>query len=120
MEILNHKDIDVGALVGHHEALGLIAGRCSAAQAHALRDLREQKLYRRCGVNWPEFCVTYLKMSKTRADLAIRLLDEFGQGFFELSQFTRVSPQTYRLLAPAVKDGALHCEGRVIPLTEEN
>ena len=120
MEPLSREEIDLGAFLGHHEAFGLIAGRCSAIQAHTLRHLREQKLYRRSNLNWSEFCSTFLQMSKTQADLAIRLLDEFGPGFFEISQIAPISAETYRALAPAVRDGILHLDGEAIPILHEN
>ena len=39
---------------------------------------------------------------------------------FELSQLTRISPQTFRAVAPAIQDGALLCNGETIALTSEN
>jgi hypothetical protein len=50
----------------------------------------------------------------------IQLLDEFGPGYFEVSGLTRISPETYRAIAPAVKDGVLHFQGQPIELTTEN
>src|SRR5262249_30297285 len=58
--------------------------------------------------------------SKTQADLTIRLLDQFGPVYFEIAQLTRLSPQTYRCIEPAVKDGVLHLEGEAIPITLAN
>src|SRR5215813_8562089 len=120
MEPLSPEQTNLGKFIGHHEALGAIAGRCSAVQAHTIRHLREEKIYRRSNLNWPEFCSTFLQMSKTQADLLIRLLDEFGPGFFEISQFTPISAETYRALAPSVKDGVLHFDGNAIPIKHEN
>ena len=33
---------------------------------------------------------------------------------------TRVSPETFRAIAPAIQDGALHYQGEVIALNPEN
>lgn len=112
--------LDLGAILGQNLALGLVAGRCSAAQAAGLRSLRESRAYKRVTPDWREFCFRYLKMSRTQADHLIRLLDEFGPGYFELAQLTRISPGAYRAIAPAVKDGALQFRGNAIELSVEN
>jgi len=57
--------LDLGVALGQTHAFGLIAGRCSAAQAEGLRRLREDKLYKRLAETWDEFCRTYLQISKT-------------------------------------------------------
>ncbi len=107
-------------LLGESHAFGLVAGRCSAAQAAGIRRLREEKLYKPFAPDWRDFCPRYLKMSASNADRIIRLLEEFGPGYFEVAQLTRVSPETYREIQPAVKDGALHFEGEAIQLHPEN
>lgn len=112
--------LELGVVLGQNHAFGLIAGRCSAAQAQSLRRLREEKLYKRCCEKWDEFCAKYLKMSRSEADRHIKLLEEFGPTYFELSQLTRISPETYRAIAPAVENGVLHFNGENIPLNAEN
>jgi hypothetical protein len=59
-------------------------------------------------------------MSRGEADKIIRLWEEFGAGYFELAQLTRISAETYRAIAPSVKDGALHFHGEPIELNAEN
>jgi hypothetical protein len=59
-------------------------------------------------------------MSRAEADRIIQNLDEFGPAFFEVSQLTRISPEAFRAIAPAVSDGALHHKGEAIPLNAEN
>jgi len=112
--------LELGVALGQNHAFGLIAGRCSAVQAAGLRRLREEKLYKRCAENWRDFCPQYLKMSRSEVDRTIKLWDEFGAAYFELSQLTRVSPETFRAIAPAIQDGALHYQGEVIELNPEN
>ncbi len=112
--------LDLGVVLGHHQAFGLIAGRCSAAQAASLRRLREEKKYRSCNLNWQEFCSRYLKISQTQADKIIRLWEEFGPSYFTVSQLTRISPETYRAIEPSVRDGAIHVDGEAIELIPEN
>ena len=112
--------LEVGVALGQNHAFGLIAGRCSAAQAEGLRRLREEKLYKRCTEKWDDFCPRFLRISRAEADRTIRLWEEFGAPYFELTQLTRVSPETFRAIAPAIQDGALHYQGEVIELNPEN
>jgi len=112
--------LELGFALGQNHAFGLIAGRCSAAQAEGIRRLREEKLYKRCCEKWIDFCPKYLKMSRTEADRIIKLLEEFGPAYFELSQLTRISAETFRAIAPAIREGALHHDGEAIALNAEN
>jgi hypothetical protein len=112
--------LDLGVVLGQTHAFALVAGRRSAAQANGIRRLREEKLYKRCATSWREFCPKYLKISQVEADRTIKLLEEFGAEYFDLSQLTRISPDTYRAIAPSVKDGALHVNGEAIALIPEN
>jgi len=112
--------LELGFAMGQSHTLGVVAGRCSAAQAMALRRLREEKLYKQCCEKWEDFCPAYLKMSRAEADRTIRLLDEFGPAYFQLSQLTRISPEAFRTIAPAVCDGVLHHNGETIELNGEN
>jgi hypothetical protein len=112
--------LDLGVVLGQNQAFAIIAGRCSAAQAAGLQRLREQRLYKSCTPHWEEFCAKHLKMSRGEADKIIRLWEEFGAGYFELAQLTRISAETYRGIAPSVKDGALHFHGESIELNAEN
>jgi hypothetical protein len=112
--------IGVGMAIGQHNAFGLIAGRCSAAQAETLRRVREEKQYLKCSAKWEEFCPRYLGMSYSQADRIIRLLEEFGPNYFKLSQLTRISADVYRAIEPAVKDGRIECNGEIIELAPEN
>src|ERR1700686_3130267 len=112
--------LELGVALGQNHAFGLIAGRCSAAQAEGLWRLREEKLYKRCTEKWDDFCPRFLKISRSEADRTIKLWEEFGAAYFELSQLTRVSPETFRAIAPAIQDGALHYNGEVIDLNSGN
>ena len=112
--------LDLGVALGEQHAFGLIAGRSAAAQATALKRLREEKKYRRFTPNWSEFCPKFLKMSSSHADRIIRLLDEFGPGYFEVAQLTRISADTYRAIEPSIQDGALHWKGEAIELEPRN
>ena len=112
--------LDLGVVLGQSHAFSLIAGRCTAAQAAALQNLREEKLYKRCTPYWDEFCSKYLKISRSEADKIIRLWDEFGPAYFQVSELTRISAATYRTIAPSVKDGALQFHGEYLEFNAEN
>jgi len=112
--------LELGSVLGHNQAFGLVAGRCSAAQAASLKRLRDEKKYKQVTEDWRDFCERYLRMSGSQADKIIRLWEEFGEGFFKVSQLTRISPATYRAIAPAVREDALHLNGEVIELRPEN
>lgn len=82
--------------------------------------MREDKLYKRCTEKWDDFCPRFLKISRAEADRTIRLLEEFGAPYFVLTQLTRVSPETYRAIAPAIQGNALYYRGEAIDLNPQN
>ncbi|PWU08332.1 MAG: hypothetical protein C5B51_08020 [Terriglobia bacterium] len=121
MEIDQLEEVlDLGTLLGRRQAFALVAGRCSAADADCLRTIRGKKLYRKYGITWEEFCRKYAGISRTVADQLIRQLDEFGPGFFHLASLTRLTAETYRLIASSVKESGVECGGEVIPFAPEN
>ena len=111
---------DLGGVLGQRKAFGLIAGRCSAAEAAAIRRLRAERLYAASKLSWREFCPRHLGMCRAQADRLIRLLEEFGPDYFEVTQLTRITPEAYRAIAPAVKDGHIHWQSETIALLPEN
>ncbi len=113
-------DLEIGMFLGQQRAFGLVAGRCSAAQATCLREIRDKKLYKNRCPDWDRFCTEYLHMARSHVHHIIGLLDEFGPGYFELAQLTRVSPETYRAIRPSIQDGSLHLDGEAIGLIPAN
>jgi len=109
-----------GKVLGQSVAFGTIAGRCSAAQAAAIRQARNEKIHASLGLKWREFCPRHLKMSGAQADVFISLLEEFGPDYFEHTHSVRISAGTYRLVAPFIKDKALHVEGETLELNSAN
>jgi len=114
------KLLDLGTWIGRKQAFGLIAGRCSAADAKCLREIRESKRYRDTGLSWEEFCPKYLGMSRAQADKIIRQLEEFGEAFFHLAGLTRITEQNYRLIAAAVNENGVEYQGTRIAIAAEN
>ena len=113
-------NFDLGTWLGRRQAFGAVAGRCSAAEAECLRRIRDDKLYAGRAANWGDFCLKFLAMTRQNADRIIRLLEEFGPAYFQLSQLTRISAQTYRQLAPAISDEGLRVHGDLIALEPSN
>ena len=113
-------ELDLGIWLGRRQAFGLIAGRASAADADCLRRIRDQRLYKSKTPNWGELCAHYVGASKTQVDRVIRQLEEFGAEFFQLTQLTRISPETYRAIAGQVSQEGLRFEGEMIALVPEN
>lgn len=111
---------ELGQWLGRHQALAWVASRCSAADAHALREIREQKLYRALDLTWEEFCRDHAGFSYKTADRIIDRLDEFGDSYFNLTAILKIPAPEYRVLQPAIEDNALEFEGRRIPITREN
>ena len=96
---------ELGEILGRRRAFSSIAGRCSAADVACIRRMRDEKIYLARASTWEEFCPKYLGMSKTAANRLVSLLEELGQGYFKLTQLTRVSLTEYRsAIAPAVSD----------------
>jgi hypothetical protein len=111
---------ELGEMLGRRQAFGTIAGRCSAADAECLRRMRDEKLFASRSASWDEFCPKYLGLSSRHANRIIGHLEEFGPSYFELAQLTRVTPEQFRAIAPAVRDQSIHMNGEAIALIPEN
>ncbi len=111
---------DLGLVLGQRRAFSAVAGKCSAADAATLKQIRDDKLYLGMCSDWREFCNQHLHMSKSTADKLIALLTEFGPDYFTVAQFTRISPGAYRAIAPSVRDSTVRYLGADIALTSEN
>jgi hypothetical protein len=111
---------DVGTWVGRKQAFSLVAGRCSAADAEILFEIREKKLFRTIEPTWEEFCVKRLGMTRGYVDRIIRQYNQLGPNFSKLTCFTRIKPAEYRLIAGAVTEDGLAYGGEVIALEPEN
>lgn len=111
---------DIGTWVGRRQAFALVAGRCSAADAEILLNIREKKLFRTIEQTWEDFCVKRLGMSRGYVDRIIRQFKSLGPNFFRLNCFTRITPAEYRMIAPAVTHDGLNYGGKVVALEPEN
>jgi hypothetical protein len=113
-------DFELGIMLGTRKAFASVAGRCSAADAECLRRLRKKRLYLSRAETWEEFCPKFLGLSKTHANRIIRNLEEFGPDYFEVAQLTRITPEQYRTIAPAIREKNIHVNGQAIALLPEN
>ena len=123
VKITNPDDtgaFELGVMLGSRKAFASVAGRCSAAEAECLRRVRDDKLYLGRAATWDGFCSQFLGLSKTHANRIIRYLEEFGPDYFEVTQLTRISPEQYRAIAPAIHEKNIHLNGEAIALIPEN
>ena len=113
-------NVALGRWLGRREAFGLIAGRCSAAEAESLRHIRDEKLYLRVARNWDEFCSVYVGASRRNVERSIHYLDEFGPVFFEIRQIAHIGPEEYRAIAGHVYAEGIQLDGSMVALAPEN
>src|SRR6202011_3591318 len=90
--------LSLGAWLGRHQAFGLIATRCSAADAECLKSIRDGGEYKELGLKWDEFCEKHAGISRVQANRQIHHLEEFGTTYFKMSEVMAISPETYRLI----------------------
>jgi hypothetical protein len=111
---------DVGNWVGRRQALALVAGRCSAADAEILCEIRENKLFLTMEQTWDDFCVRRLGASRSYVNRVIQQFRALGPNFSKLNCLTPIKPAEYRRLAGAVTEDGLFYGGEVIALEPEN
>ncbi|MBS1859032.1 MAG: hypothetical protein JST11_26905 [Acidobacteria bacterium] len=114
------RDFDLGTWLGRRQAFSLMAGRASAADVECLRAIRDERLYKAKAERWSDFCAQYVGASKTQVDRLIRYLEDFGAKYFELTNVTRISPETYKLIAPHVSAEGIQLDGKTIAIEQEN
>jgi hypothetical protein len=112
--------MEVAKLLGARQAFGMVAGRCSAADATILRDIRDGKKYLGICETWGEFCEKQLHLSKRHANHVIGLLNDLGSSYFALAQLTRITPDEFRGIRAHVTDNGLEYGGEAIALIEQN
>ena len=112
--------LDLGTWLGRHQAFGLIANRCSAADAECLKTMRNGGEYKKLGLTWDEFCQNHAGVSRAYADRLIGYLDEFGANYFRLAEVMQISAETFRLIAGSVGDNGIEFNGLNIPIKRVN
>jgi len=112
--------LEVGVWLGRRQAFSIVAGRCSAADAQSLRELRESKKYKELGLTWEECCKQHAGIARSSAELIIRNLEEFGPDYFVVAQVTGISANDYRRIQGSVRNHNLIQGGEEIPIQVEN
>jgi hypothetical protein len=112
--------LDLGLWLGRRQAFGLIASRCSAADAECLKKIRESSSYRELGLTWEEFCKQRAGISRSYADRMIQQLNEFGEAYFHLAEIMQMSTEQYRQIADSVVDVEIEYAGEKITICREN
>jgi hypothetical protein len=112
--------LDLGVRIGHGQAFGALANKCAEAQAECLRAVRDSEQYKLLGITWEQFCNQYAGLSRASADKLIQSLNEFGETYFRLSKLVRISPETYRQVAPQVEGAAIEIGGEKVAIVPEN
>ncbi len=111
---------ELGTQLGRRQAFTMVAGRCSAAEAQCLQNIREKKQFLALGMNWGTFCKEQAGISRSQADKLIRQLEEFGPGFFTLAAVTGITAAEYRGVSSAVTEQGLLHAGEAIAIVPEN
>jgi hypothetical protein len=112
--------VALGRWLGRRDAFAAVAGRCTAAEAQSLQQIRESRTYKEVAPSWEEFCARHVGVSRRQVDRIIRLLDEFGPAYFHVAQMAHVTPDEYRAIAPHVGEDGVRMDGTVIALLPEN
>lgn len=110
--------LEIGKWVGRHQAFGMIAAKCSAAQAQSLKRIKDGAEYKALDMTWDQFCNAHLGISRATADRVIANFEEFGAAYFNLAAVTRISPTSFRQIAGAVSDTEIEVDGEKIPITK--
>ncbi len=112
--------LSLGTWLGRHQAFGLIATRCTAADTECLKAIRDGGEYKQLDLTWEQFCDKHAGVSRVYADRQIHCLEEFGANYFRMAEVMPISRETYRLIAGSVSDQGLESNGELIPLAREN
>ena len=111
---------DLGTWLGRNQAFTLVAGRCSAALAECLIEIKESKRYRALENTWEDFCKNRLGLSRATADRVILQYRRLGSTYSKLSSFVRIKPSEYQTIAEAVTEDGLSYGGQIIPFDTEH
>jgi hypothetical protein len=112
--------LSLGTWLGRHQAFGLIATRCTAADAECLKTIRDGGEYKQLDLTWEQFCDKQAGVSRVYAERQIHCLEEFGANYFRMAEVMPISRETYRLIAASVTDDGLESNSERIPPVREN
>jgi hypothetical protein len=116
----NHEEItgtsawsplELGTWIGKSQAFGAIAKSCTGAEAACLKQIRDYRSYESLGLTWEQFCPQHIGISRLSADRLIGRLEEFGEPYFQLAGMTRISAESFLIIAPVVTEEGLEVDG---------
>jgi hypothetical protein len=119
-ETKKQQALDLGKVLGRRETFGLVAGRCSAAQADCFRKIKEERLWVDFAANWDEYCEQVLKISRRTVERSIGLLKKHGPMYFDVAALTGASPAEYAAIEKHVRPDGIHIGSEVIALIPGN
>jgi hypothetical protein len=111
---------DLGAWLGRGQAFGMLANQCSAAQAQCLRTIHDSGAYESLSLTWADFCELHVGLSRQRVDTLMQNLEEFGATYFRLSEIVRISPDSYRQIAPKIDGDSIEIGDEKVAIIPEN
>lgn len=112
--------MELGKWVGRGQGFGLIAAKAQQAMAQCLKRIRDSGSYKATGLPWDRFCPQEIGMDRKTVERLIASEDEFGLGYFAMSQVMRISASTYRLIAGAVDGDTIELDGEKVAITKTN
>ena len=111
---------DLAVMLGQKRAFSLVTGKCMAADAQALRLIRESKAYRELNLTWDRFCRQHVGISRPIVDRTIRQLEELGPAYFELASILHITSDQFRQIAGSVDAEGVLFEEEKIPIVADN
>ena len=110
----------LGRRLGRREAFGLIAGRCSAAEIEAIRQIRDENLYQDLHCNWDECCTRHLHASRRSVERELGYLHKYGPAFFTVRQLTHITVKEYESIAGHITDQGVNLDGALVSVHVDN
>jgi len=114
------QSVALGIWIGRGQAFGGIAYKNLADMAKCLEEVKESGSYKIVNPDWEQFCPNHVGLSRRQVDGIIHNLKEFGDTFYQLSEFVNISPETYRQIAPKIHDHQIEIDGVMVPIAAEN
>ena len=110
----------LGQWLGRREAFGLIAGRCSAAEIEAIRQIRDEQLYQDWNCSWDECCTLHLHASRRSVERELGYLRKYGPAFFTVRQLTHLTVKEYESIAGHITEQGVNLDGALIAVNADN
>lgn len=112
--------VSLGIWIGRGQAFGGMAYKSLEALANCLSEMKDSGSYKLLDPDWEHFCPNHVGLSRRQVDGIIHNLKEFGDTYYQLSEFVNVSPETYRKIAPKIHDHQIEIDGVMVPIIPEN